>query len=72
MKKRMSRIWDDILNKLPAKLKCLQKNSQQSSSVSKVYPSQSEVEVDDKPKRKEAKVNKGYQENEVHPFQITE
>ena len=54
------------------KLKCLQKNSQQSSSVSKVYPSQSKVEVDDKPKRKEAKVNKGYQENEVHPFQITQ
>ena len=73
MKKRICRIRDDLLNKVPEKLKSWRKKSRQGSSVTKVSPVQSKpTESAEKLKKNEAKVNKGYQDNEVHPFQITE
>lgn len=75
MKKRLYRIRDDILSKVPEKLKSWlrRKKSRQGSSVTKVSPVESKPgEPAENVKEKEANVNKGFQhDNEVHPFQIT-
>ena len=69
MKTRLRRIWDDIAKRLsmiiPEKLKCRRKNS--SSNVTKIS-----VEEKQKVDEKEGKVNKAFQDNQVHPFQITQ
>jgi hypothetical protein len=69
MKTRLRRIWDDISKRLsriiPEKLKCRRKSS--SSNVIKIS-----VEEKQKVDEKEGKVNKAYQDNQVHPFQITQ
>lgn len=63
MKRRLGRIWADIMNKLPRKLRG------KKSSVSTICVS--EAKSDNKPvKEQNEHVNKGYTDNEVHPFQI--
>ena len=71
MKTRLRRIWDDIAKRLtmiiPEKLKCRRKSS--SSNVTKISVEEKQ-KVDEK--AKERKVNKAFQDNQVHPFQITQ
>ena len=69
----MKRIWDDIWDRLPQKMKRWRKNKKQSStSVNKISPNESEAETVKKAKKKDAKINEGFNDNEVHPFQIPE
>jgi hypothetical protein len=52
---------------IPEKLKCRRKSS--SSNVTKISVEEKQ-KVDEK--AKEGKVNKAFQDNQVHPFQITQ
>jgi hypothetical protein len=73
MKKRMRRIWEDIWKRFPEKIKRLRKNKKQSStSLNKISPNESNVEMEKKSKVKEANMNEGYKKDEVHPFSIPE
>ena len=72
MKKRMRRIREDIWDRLPEKMKCRKNKKQSLTSVNKICPNESKVEAVKSPKEKEAKINDGFNDHEVHPFQIAE
>lgn len=76
MKKRLGLIWKDITNRLPKirrKLKTLPKSPRQPSSVANITAA-SKVKLDsnENTKLKEANINKAFQKDDVHPFEITD
>ena len=74
MKKRLAQIRADFCSRVPNKFKSLlsRKKSRQGSSVTKISPVESKPgEHAQTAKKEEAKVNKGFEDSEVHPFQIT-
>ena len=69
----MRKIWKNIVNSFPQKLKCKRKKSSENSSVTKVSPEKQQPKAVDASEEKAVylNVNKGYREdNEVHPFQV--